>query len=122
MIEVHRGAGVFVPIIGILSALLMNIVTVKIFGGSYYQEHRWPKLAVLLMAGVGCLLVGLFFKKVRSRGAQKEQEYLDSLSPKFRVVKQIMYAEPRDHLMFIPPQYWSIVYFAAALIYAFTSR
>jgi hypothetical protein len=117
MIMVHRGAGLLVILYGILSALLMNILTIKIFGDGYYQGHRWPKLMVLLLAGASCLVTGMLLKKKRERDAQKEAEYLSSLSPKFGAVKEIVYAGSRDHFMYIPLQYWSIVYFVAALIY-----
>ena len=106
-----------VPIFGILAALLMNIVTVKVFGDYYYQEHSWPKLIVLLLAGASCLVTGVLLKKRRSRDAEKEQAYIDSLSPKFEAVKQFAFSGPRDHLMFIPLQYWTIVYFVAAILY-----
>ena len=105
MITIHRGAGMLVPILGILSALFMNIFTIKLFGDFYYREHSWPKLAVLLLAGASCVGVGLLLKKLRSKGAAQEQAYRDS------------FGGPRDHLMFIPVQYWSIAYFAAAIIY-----
>jgi hypothetical protein len=118
MIEVHRGAGMLVPIFGILAALFMNIVTIKMFGDFYYQEHSWPKVMVLLLAGASCLVSGVLLKKRRLRNALKEQAYIDSLSPKFEAVKQLAFSGPRDHLMFIPLQYWSIVYFVAALLYA----
>ena len=121
MIEVHRGAGMLVPIFGILSALFMNVVTIKLFGDSYYQEHSWPKLSVLLLAGLSCLVVGLWLKKKRLQNAQKEQAYIESLSPKFDGIKRIALAGPRDHLMFIPLQYWSIIYFLAALVYGIKS-
>jgi hypothetical protein len=121
MIEVHRGAGMLVPVIGILAALLMNIVTAKVFGHSYYQQHIWPKLTVLLVAGTGCLAAGIAIERKRSRDASKEREYIESLSPKFETVKRIAYAGPRDHLMFVPVKYWAIVYFAAAVIYAVKS-
>ncbi len=111
MIVVHSGAGMLVPIFGILSALLMNIVTIKLFGNGYYQEHSWPKLSVLLLAGLSCLIVGLWLKKKRLQDAQKEQAYIDSLSPRVGSVKQIAFAGPRDHLMYIPLHYWSIAYF-----------
>jgi hypothetical protein len=122
MIVVHRGAGLLVILYGIFSALFMNIVTIKIFGDGYYQGHRWPKMAVLLLAGVSCLATGLWFKKKRAETALKEQEMIDALSPKFAAIKQIAYDGPRDHLMYIPLQYWSIVYFAAALIYAVAGK
>lgn len=121
MIEVHRGAGGLVLIFGVSAALLMNIVTIKLFGDSYYQEHSWPKLVVLLLAGVSCLVAGMVLKKKRLRDAQREQEHIDSLSPKFGAIKEIAFAGPRDHLMFIPLQYWSIIYFLAALMYAIKS-
>lgn len=94
---------------------------IKLFGDSYYQEHSWPKVSVLLLAGLSCLVVGLWLKKIRLRDAQKEQEHIDSLSPHFDGIKQIAFAGPRDHLMFIPLQYWSIVYFLAALFYGIKS-
>ncbi len=122
MIAVHRGAGMLAPLFGILSALLVNIATIKLFGDSYYQEHRWPKIAVLLFAGFCCFAAGLWLKKQRQKTAEKEQEYVESLSPKFGAAKEFALSEPRDHLMFIPLQYWSIVYCAAALLYAVTSK
>ena len=119
--EVHRGAGMFVPIIGILSALFINIITIKLFGDSYYQEHHWPKLSVLLLAGTLCLVGGLGLKRVRQQDAQRERADTDSLSPRFDAVKQIAFAGPRDHLMFIPIHYWSLVYYLAALFYGIGS-
>jgi hypothetical protein len=119
MLEVHRGAGMLVPIFGILAAVVMNIVTTRLLSDSYYQEHSWPKLSVLLLAGLSCLGVGLLLKKKRLREAAKDQAYIDSLrSPG---LKSIAFAGPRDHLMFIPLQYWSIVYFLAAIIYGIKS-
>ena len=89
----------------------MNIANIKLFDDSYYQEHTWPKLGVLLIAGVACLVTGIFFKRKRQRDARKEQEYLDSLSSKFDTVKQLAFWPARSP-MFIPLQYWSLVYFA----------
>jgi hypothetical protein len=121
MIEVHRGAGILVPLFGILSALLMNVTTIKLLDDSYYQDHKWPKLVVLVIAGLSCLVTGFLLKSKRVREAHKEQLYLDSLSTRFETAKQLAFSGPRDHLMFIPLQYWSIVYFAAAILYAIKS-
>lgn len=120
--EVHRGAGMLVPLFGIIAALLMNIVTTKFFGHSYYQEHKWPKLTVLLLACACCLAAGIIIEKKRLKDAPKEREYIESLSPRFESVKRIAYAGPRDHLMFVPLKYWPIVYFAAAIICGGTGR
>lgn len=121
MIEVHRGAGMLVPVLGILAALVMNIITTRFLSDSYYQEHSWPKLSVLLLAGLSCLGIGLLLKKKRLRDASKDQAYIDSLSSRSPALKSIAFAGPRDHLMFIPLQYWSIVYFLAAIIYGIQS-
>lgn len=82
---------------------------------------RKPKLGVLLMAGLACLVVGLLLKKKRAREAHLEQAVIDSLSPKLGAAKDFLYSGPRDHLMYIPLQYWSIAYFAGAIIYLMLS-
>jgi uncharacterized membrane protein YhaH (DUF805 family) len=121
MIVFHRGMGMMVPLFGILAALLMNIVTIKLFSDSYYQEQRWPKLLVLLLAALGCLVTGLLLKKKRLKEARKEQDYIDSLNSRFETARQLAFSGHRDHLMFVPLQYWSIVYFAAAVFYLIKS-
>jgi hypothetical protein len=122
MIAVHRGAGMLVPLLGILSALFMNIFTIKAFGDDYYQEHHWPKLMVLVVSGAGCLACGLLFKRYRAKRARKEEDYIASLSPKSEVAKELAFSGPRDHLMYLPLQYWSLVYWLAAAVYAFRIR
>ena len=117
MFAVHRGAGMLAPGFGLLFALLANVLTFRIFGTSYYEEHRWPKFGVLLMSGLACLIFGLLIKKKRKRDAELEQQAINSLSQKHEIANALAFSGPRDHLMFIPLQYWSIVYFAAALIY-----
>ena len=117
MITVHRGAGMLAPGFGLLFALLMNVLTYRIFGGEYYEEHRWPKLSVLIMSGLACLVVGLLIKKKSARDAHIEQQAINALSQKHEIGNLIAFHGPRDHLMYIPLQYWSIFYFVAAIIY-----
>lgn len=117
MFAVHRGAGMLAPGFGLLFALMANVLTYRIFGGSYYEDHSWPKFGVLFMSGVACLVAGLLIKKMRIRNAEREQQAINTLSQKHAIVNEIAFSGPRDHLMFIPLQYWSIVYFAAALFY-----
>ena len=121
MITVHRGAGMLAPGFGLLFALLVNVLTFRIFGFSYYEEHKWPKLSVLIMAGLACLVAGTLIKRKRKRDAPLEEQVINALSPRFETVKFIAFSGPRDHLMFIPLQYWSIVYFVAAIIYVLVS-
>lgn len=117
MIIVHRGAGALAPLFGILFAVMANVLTYKIFGGSYYEEHRWPKLAVLIGSGLACLLAGIWLKGYRKRTARRQEEYLASLSQKHRVANELAYHGPSDHLMYIPLQYWCIPYFVGAIVY-----
>lgn len=119
MIVVHRGAGMLVPVFGILGALFMNILTSKIFDYAYYQEHSWPKLVVLLGGGICCLTFGVLLERKRDRDAEKERAYIDSLNDRTGVVKDVFYGGPRDHLMMIPLKYWSILYFVVAGIYVY---
>ncbi len=116
MIAIHRGGGMVVPLYGILSALLINVLFYKVMGNSdYYDEHLWPKLSVLIVAGFLCLVTGLLLKRQRVRHAGKERSYLDS---RVDVDNQLSAIGPRDHLMFIPVQYWSLAYFGATIVYA----
>jgi hypothetical protein len=121
MIAVHRGVGMLAPGFGLLFALLLNVLTFRIFGGSYYEEHQWPKLSVLIMAGLACLVAGTLIKRKRQRDAHLEEQAINALSPRSEMVKLIAFSGPRDHLMFIPLQYWSIAYFVAAVIYILVS-
>lgn len=109
------------PAFGLLFALLMNVLTSRIFDGWYYQEHQWPKLTVLLLSGLACLGVGILIKSKRQRDAHLEQQAIAALSQKHRTANLIAFHGPRDHLMYIPLQYWSIVYLAGAVIYVITS-
>jgi hypothetical protein len=66
MFAVHRGAGMLAPGFGLLFALLANVLTFRVLGVSYYEDHRWPKFSVLVMAGLACLLVGVLLKRKES--------------------------------------------------------
>lgn len=105
------------PLFGILFAVIANVLTYKVFGGSYYEEHRWPKLAVLLGSGLACLLVGIWFKRHRKRTGFSNDLFAVSKSQKHRVANELAYHGPADHLMYIPLQYWCIPYFVGAIVY-----
>ena len=118
MLIVHRGAGGLAVGFGILTALLVNVLSYRLLGFDYYEEHKWPKLSVLIISGLACLVTGLLLKKIRRRDAEQEAAYIASLRSEFPGAKEFAFSGPRDHLMYIPLQYWSIVYFVAAIIYA----
>ena len=121
MFVIHRGAGVLAPGFGLLFALLMNILTFRTFGYSYYEEYRWPKFSVLVLAGIACLGVGILIKRKRRRDAHLEEQAIAALSQKHKTANSLAFSGPRDHLMFITLQYWSIVYFAGAVLYLLLS-
>lgn len=120
MFVVHRGAGMLAPAFGLLFAILANVLAFKISGGSYYEDHSWTKVFVLVMSGLACLIAGLLIKRKRMRDADREQQAIKALSQKHEAVNSLAFSGPRDHLMFIPLQYWSIAYFAGALLYFFS--
>ena len=91
MIMVHRGAGMLAPGFGLLFALFMNVLTFRVFGGEYYQEHRWPKLIVLVMSGIACLVVGVLIKRKRVRDAHLEQQAINSLNQKHEIANLIAF-------------------------------
>ena len=119
MVVIHRGAGILAPGFGLLFALMANVLTYRILGNGYYEEHTWPKLGVLILSGVACLVVGLLMKKVRTRNEHLEKQAIESLSQKHEIVNTLAFSGPRDHLFYIPLEYWSIAYFVAALLYVF---
>ena len=117
MILPHRGAGMLAPIYGILSALLVNVVMYRTLGSSdYYERHLWPRMSVLVLAGCLCLATGLLLKRKRASDASKGQaaEYLSS---RVDTENRLAADGPKDHLMFIPLQYWSLAYFGGAILY-----
>ncbi|CAN5404702.1 hypothetical protein BH10ACI2_BH10ACI2_02520 [soil metagenome] len=50
MIAIHRGKGFAVPIIGILSALAMNVLSTALFDNDYYAVHLWPKFGTFVLS------------------------------------------------------------------------
>ena len=85
-----------------------------------------PKLTVLVMSGIACLVAGVLIKRKRARYAHLEQQANDSLSQKHATANLFAFHGPQDHLTYISLQYWSIVYLVAAIISgslgAFASR
>jgi hypothetical protein len=121
MLIVHRGAGMLAPLFGLFFALLANVLTYRTLGYSYYDEHQWPKFSVLMMSGFACFFTGMLLKRKRKRDAPREEAAIAARHPNSEVAK-IAYSGPRDHLMFIPLQYWSIAYFIGALVYLWQSQ
>jgi hypothetical protein len=117
MIIPHRGKGMLILVVGVLAALIMNIISAKAFGDDYYQKNMWPKLGTLWLAGLGCFLLGVYVKKYPSKEG-KVTEHTLSFDPKFALLEKATKYEPRDHLLFIPVIYWGAIFFVLGIVYA----
>ena len=117
MIVLYRGFGMLAPGFGILAALLMNVVSFRLLGVSYYEDYKWPKVCALILAGVACLMVGVLLKRKRKRNGYVAEQHVESISTDQTTEKSRASSFSYDHLMFIPLQYWSIIYIVAAIIY-----
>ena len=104
MFIIWEGAGGMVLIFGIISALLTNIVTSAIFNvDNYFADHAWAQAMSLWITGIASWLVGNYLNhkppmKVRNRAGQ------------------IIECKTNHHLMFIPMQYWGLIFFALGIL------
>lgn len=114
MVIVHGGLGILAPGFGLGLALLANVLCYRLLGVVYYEKHMWPKVAVLLLSGVACLVVGVLRKR---RTPKVKKPAGSGLGSGMQALQEPAFDGSRDHLFYIPLQYWSIVYFAAAIIY-----
>jgi hypothetical protein len=105
MIVIWRGIGGLVVLIGILTCLVMNIVTSAVFNQTnYFQEYLWPKLAALWLAGVSCWFLG---------------RYVNGKPPKAVIDErtgQHVEVKPIHDLMFIKMEYWGVIYGVIGLV------
>lgn len=106
MLIVKRGKWWIVPIVGILAAFKMNVITNALFDNEYYGSHLWPKFATFSLAGLLSCLAGVYLcsKPVPA----KDKDW-------FR-------GEAADHLFFIPVTYWGLVYVLLGVIYVVYSN
>lgn len=116
MVVPHNGAGMLVPLVGIFSALFMNVFSFRVLGVDYYEKHRWPKLAVFILGAVLCVVSGILLKMIRKRDARKGWKPT-SLEAGLDRPDDLAFDGSRDHLFYIPLQYWSIAYVIGAIIY-----
>ncbi len=105
MVLIHRGKGFVVLIAGVVAALGMNFITNAFFhtDREYYENHTWPKLGTLWLAGLLCIGAGAYLRKrpTKVKGADRFE------------------GESADHFFFIPVIYWGGVFFALGVIYLF---
>ena len=104
MIIVWKGAGWLVIIIGIVTCLLVNIITSAVFHqDNYFQAFLWPKVAALWVIGVTCWFLGRYLNGKPARAV------ID------RTTGREVYEKPYHHLMFVKMEYWGVIFFAIGL-------
>lgn len=119
MLIPHRGKGIFVPVIGIVAAVLMNAFSFKLFDSDYYQRNVWPKVGSLWLAALGCFILGAYVKKHPSVDKFERRPQNDfSFDPKLNLSVKTAGIEPKDHLCFVPVIYWGVIYFLIGMVYA----
>jgi hypothetical protein len=105
MIIIWNGAGALVLIIGILAALLMNIITSAVFyQNDYFADHRWSQAMALWIAGAASWAIGRYLNR------RPGQLVID------RATGQKVLQEPNHHLMFIKMEYWGVIFFVIGVI------
>ena len=119
MLIPHRGKGVFVLVIGVVAAVLMNALTFKLFGDDYYQRNAWPKVGTLWLAALGCLLLGAYLRGHPPAGNTRAGRRDDLPSDrKSGLLEKGARIAPKDHLCFVPVIYWGAIYFLLGVVYA----
>jgi len=91
---IWNGRGYWVFILIFACSLLGNLLFNAIVGSTYWDTHKWPFGAALLVAGLLLLFLGQFVFK------QEERRLLD---PK---TGQEVVLRPYHALFFIPVRFW----------------
>jgi hypothetical protein len=115
----HRGKGIFILVFGVVAALLMNILSSKVFGGDYYRMNLWPKVGTLWLAALACFLFGAYLQAHPSvdKSERKPRNGLSS-DAVLGLLEKGARLEPKDHLLFVPVIYWGAIYLLIGLVYA----
>ena len=113
----HRGGGIAVVIIGILSALTMNIVTNRMFDNNYYENNVWPRFGTLWLAGFGCILLSFFLTNRDSRIKKIDKDSFTGEGKPASAGGHPLF-DLTHHLFFIPVIYWGMIFFVIGIIFA----
>jgi len=104
MLIIWRGAGAIVLLFGIISALLMNVVTSLVFNqDNYFADHAWAQGFSLWIAGAVSWFTG---------------RYLNSRPGKVLIDKatgQEVTLKPNHSLFFIKIEYWGPILFVIGI-------
>ena len=101
MIVIWRGAGPLVLLFGIISAVVVNVISSSAFDqDNYFASHSWAQAVALASAGLLSWLAGRYLNGKPGREVIDEQ------------TGQRIIQKPNHHLMFIKMEYWGPIYLA----------
>ena len=110
MLIIWRGAGALVLLFGIISALLMNVVTSLVFNqNNYFANHAWAQAFSLWIAGAASWFTG---------------RYLNRRPGKVLIEKatgQEVTLKPNHSLFFIKVEYWGPILFVIGVCVLFAA-
>jgi hypothetical protein len=69
VIIIWKGAGLLVPVIGIIGVMLIRVIILAIVGPEYNKGHAWVNAIGLLVTGVALFLLGRALNAKHEGGA-----------------------------------------------------
>jgi len=104
MLLIWRGAGGLVILIGVLAAVLTNLIASSLFQeDNYFQRHAWAQAAALWGSGVACWFLGRYLHGKPGR------VLIDKATGEEVTLK------PNHSLFFIKLEYWGPILFLIGL-------
>jgi hypothetical protein len=105
---IWSGLGCLVAVIAFLMLLLTEYVTETVFrDDSYYQNHGWPKLLALALAGAVVWFLGTYLNQKQGRVLIDKESGREFLS------------KPDHSLFFIRMEYWGPILLVIGILCLF---
>lgn len=95
---IWSGHGYLVPVLGIASLVVTQLLTDLVMGGGYYTEHAWPKVVAGLIALVALWVVG------NRLHAGVERRLVDPVTG-----EEVVLLPPSHTFFFIKVHHWAVV-------------
>jgi hypothetical protein len=104
MLLIWQGAGGLVILIGIVAAVLTNLLSSSLFQeDNYFQRHAWVQAVALWGAGAACWFLGRYLH------GRPGRILMDKATGEEVTIK------PNHSLFFIKIEYWGPIFFVLGL-------
>jgi hypothetical protein len=105
---IWNGLGFLVAVVAFLLLLLAEYGTEALYGDeSYYQEHGWPKLLALWLAGAVVWPLGAYLNRRQGKVMVEKGTGREVL------------LKPDHSFFFVRMEYWGPILFALGIIFSF---